>query len=351
MGLINLKDQVYVENPLLQEHWGTVIDNIDPEDRQRIKVSIPGVLEGSPEDLPWAIRHGDFVRGNSQEIPAIGDGVKITFLNGDIYSPIYGGRFYSLKADEAFKKLFPTPDYHGIVDENGNADVASTKSGRYIRQQAVKYATRVIENKGIFSNPKGLMDLTFSDGVANFTVDGYVNVHYSIDDVMDSLFEDDEDMANLPPANKISTASRQMTEWAMAQVALIESIPDRDALQKFAEDKVDKWVERLPNIISKRIENVKPMVDAATAVYQFIVNFDITKIVDAITGLLKAQLLLIKPYVSAYYATIMLIKDFTTCYEAISSALERKAAELGGSYTKKSLTLPNLPNLPKLPEL
>ena len=76
------------------EYVGIVIDNKDPEKRGRLKVRIPNLTEKiSLEDTPWA--EPTFPYSYDKQgiifIPEIGSAVKISFLNGSLYKPIWLG--------------------------------------------------------------------------------------------------------------------------------------------------------------------------------------------------------------------------------------------------------------------
>lgn len=82
---------------LEKDYSGIVVDDNDPKKCARIKVRVPEIFEGIPdEDLPWAIPFFMHVDGSSPQsgsisIPKIGSEVSIKFQNQDLHYPIYSG--------------------------------------------------------------------------------------------------------------------------------------------------------------------------------------------------------------------------------------------------------------------
>jgi uncharacterized protein involved in type VI secretion and phage assembly len=71
---------------------GRVVDNEDPENYQRIRVTIPNITEGIPkDDLPWYPILTKGTNNNSVSIPEIGSFVLVSFPNGDIYNGLVEG--------------------------------------------------------------------------------------------------------------------------------------------------------------------------------------------------------------------------------------------------------------------
>jgi uncharacterized protein involved in type VI secretion and phage assembly len=77
------------------KYRGTVINNLDPEQRARLQVQVPDVLGTTPSSwalpcLPYTGRQNGFYF-----IPAIGDEVWVEFERGDPRSPIWVGGLWS----------------------------------------------------------------------------------------------------------------------------------------------------------------------------------------------------------------------------------------------------------------
>lgn len=104
---------------------GIVVDNLDPEMRQRIKVRIPNLMDGDPELLPWIgpVVHSKFgmtAEAVTVEVPVVDAIVQVEFQNGD---PHYGMTFGSLHtAISAELGVLATnyPMRRGWVDPAGN---------------------------------------------------------------------------------------------------------------------------------------------------------------------------------------------------------------------------------------
>lgn len=85
-------------DPLIK---GYVVDNNDPEKRQRVRVVIPGTLEAqSVEDLPWLapINHVPGGCGDnygSVSVPRLGSRVRVIVQDEDYANAVYDGDFAS----------------------------------------------------------------------------------------------------------------------------------------------------------------------------------------------------------------------------------------------------------------
>ena len=71
---------------------GHVIDNNDPERRQRVKVLVPGLFEGPVAQIPWILPSPSSAFGmngscTSVNVPEVGTPVRLQLQNGD---PAYG---------------------------------------------------------------------------------------------------------------------------------------------------------------------------------------------------------------------------------------------------------------------
>lgn len=72
-----------------------VIDNNDPQKKQRVRVTVPGLLEAADvKDLPWLIPmlHSPFGIGDDFgiiRVPRIGSRVSVRFIDGDLHHGVY----------------------------------------------------------------------------------------------------------------------------------------------------------------------------------------------------------------------------------------------------------------------
>lgn len=111
MPFIPISNIAQVKKLTDEPKFGTVVFNKDPEMLGRIKVQIPGIFDGEPEELPWVRRKTDTVFcGNDCEIfdvPEIGSIVEVKW-NYDESTPMYSGAPYSKrKATTAFFNNYP----------------------------------------------------------------------------------------------------------------------------------------------------------------------------------------------------------------------------------------------------
>ena len=66
-----------------------VIDNKDPENRKRLKLQIPQVLNAQSTEWAWPVEHSNL----ELEVPEIGQGVWTMFEGGDPNFPVWLGVF------------------------------------------------------------------------------------------------------------------------------------------------------------------------------------------------------------------------------------------------------------------
>jgi hypothetical protein len=123
--LIKYAEWLSNKNKLNKLYIGTVVFNNDPKKEQRIKVTIPGSLEGSPQDLPWIYSESSSFLGGSINaqllaVPEVGSEVRVEFPYDDTF---YFGK-YSYRIDNT--KNRPTgldsnyPNAYGFIDELSN---------------------------------------------------------------------------------------------------------------------------------------------------------------------------------------------------------------------------------------
>jgi len=104
---------------LLGKFRGTVADNLDPEQRGRLRVTVTGVHDFDPSS--WALPAfplagsgmGVFV------LPKIGARVWLEFEQGDINTPIWTGCWYDSASDLPTQALTGRPDSPSIVVQTG----------------------------------------------------------------------------------------------------------------------------------------------------------------------------------------------------------------------------------------
>lgn len=106
---------------------GEVVINIDPTNKERLKVRIPGLYDDLDNaDLPWSLPMRMRVQGssgslNDTNIPAVGSDVYIQFDGGNKYSPFYTGVVRSGNDADALN-----PEQYGFTDLAGNSFIVDT---------------------------------------------------------------------------------------------------------------------------------------------------------------------------------------------------------------------------------
>lgn len=106
---------------------GYVIDNNDPEKRQRVKLRIPVLHRDIPDDkIPWAnVQQGGSANAGAGvgtvNVPDKGAKMIITYQDGDSHNPQYGGSATSddvNKDNELLNDDYPSTQ--GYTDSHGN---------------------------------------------------------------------------------------------------------------------------------------------------------------------------------------------------------------------------------------
>ena len=142
------------------KYRGTVINNIDPEQRGRIMAMVPDVLGFTPSS--WAMpcvplagkQEGTFM------VPQVGAGVWIEFEQGDPDYPIWVGGFWGIAAEVPALALVPPPIPPGqniVVQTTGKhtlllSDSAPTPVSGGIVLKTLSGAMIVVNDSGIYIN-------------------------------------------------------------------------------------------------------------------------------------------------------------------------------------------------------
>lgn len=106
-------------------HLGVVVENNDPKQMQRIKVSIPNKMEAPIEELDWVgpISRSAFGVGDlfgTMNVPALGSIVLVYFQGGDIKYGLYEGSAISVNFRPHPQLLINYPRRYGFCDPAGN---------------------------------------------------------------------------------------------------------------------------------------------------------------------------------------------------------------------------------------
>ena len=148
------------------KYRGTVLNNLDPEQRGRIQAIVPAVSGLAPTSwampcLPIAGKLEGFFA-----IPQIGAGVWVEFEEGNPDKPIWVGGFWGLAAEVPTLALAPPPIPPGqniVVQTTGQSalvlsDSAPTPVSGGIVLKSLSGAMIVVNDSGIYiSNGKGAM--------------------------------------------------------------------------------------------------------------------------------------------------------------------------------------------------
>lgn len=124
MSMVDQEDQQRSRN-VLANKWliAKVEDNQDPKKLQRVRISIPEVIEGPIDQLPWAIPFtlptGGMANVGGVNVPEVGAAVYVLLQDGDKHYPVYFGSAYDHRR---LIDLFATnyPNRYGYQDSKQN---------------------------------------------------------------------------------------------------------------------------------------------------------------------------------------------------------------------------------------
>ena len=114
---------------------GTVKFNNDPERLQRIKVSVPRLMEGDVNNLPWispilSAPQGFTSSAGVMEVPALGALVVVQFQSGQIYYGLCHGSVPTKSHTPNAALLLNYPNRRGWSDTAGNLMWVDVTSGQ-----------------------------------------------------------------------------------------------------------------------------------------------------------------------------------------------------------------------------
>jgi len=122
------------------KYRGTVVDNVDPQKRGRLRVMVPAVLPSTPV---WAMPCVPYAGPNLgfYALPEIGTGVWIEFEAGDVSYPIWTGCFWNendvAQADADPKiKFLKTNKFTLRIDDGNGEIIIENDSGSQIKLTA-----------------------------------------------------------------------------------------------------------------------------------------------------------------------------------------------------------------------
>lgn len=123
------------DSPSLEGHFmAEVVFNDDPERKQRVKVTIPNLLEGPEETLPWVgplVSSGFGITGSAYSIgvPALGSVLAVTFQGGDLNHGVYSPSLHTAKTALSSEHSTNYPFRRGWKDPVGNTFYVDTTPG------------------------------------------------------------------------------------------------------------------------------------------------------------------------------------------------------------------------------
>ena len=184
MPLTPIIEQAKVKKLTDEPKFGTVVDNNDPDQLGKIKVVIPGIFEGTTENLPWIRRKNDtaFCGDDAElfDVPAVGSVVEVKW-NYDENTPMYSGAPNSKKhTSEIFTNNYP---YEGGI-RFGKCYIKFDKASNIITISNGKSFIQLDPMGNITLASKGSVDITSSRDMTittpNLNVNGNLNVSGTI---------------------------------------------------------------------------------------------------------------------------------------------------------------------------
>lgn len=131
---------------------GIVVDNVDPTERGRVRVSVPGALGAGT--AAWAEACMPPVEGllaAPPPLPAIGSAIWVEFEEGDAARPIWTGKFWPRPGD-----VPAPPTSITLGTENQATLTIGDSAGRGLMLRTASGAMIVVNDAGItLSNGKG----------------------------------------------------------------------------------------------------------------------------------------------------------------------------------------------------
>lgn len=150
------------------KYRGTVLGNVDPEQRGRITASVPDVLGLTPSS--WAMPCLPLAGKNegTYAVPQLGAGVWIEFEQGDPDYPIWTGGFWGSSSEVPSLALAPPPIPPGqniVLQTTGQAVLALSDStpsttGGGIVLQSPGGSTIVVNDSGIYLRTSAGAEIT-----------------------------------------------------------------------------------------------------------------------------------------------------------------------------------------------
>jgi hypothetical protein len=74
-----------------ERYTAVVLDNVDPNKLGRVKANVYGLFDNITDlaVLPWCVPELESMAGDQYIVPEVGQLIRVTFMDGDIYKPIF----------------------------------------------------------------------------------------------------------------------------------------------------------------------------------------------------------------------------------------------------------------------
>lgn len=171
---------------------GEVVDNADPKKQGRVKVTIPGLLEGDKESLPWVLMENSTGFGgtgtdSSFIVPVMGAKLNIHFPYDDIYFPVYRGFYQSSSTHQtAFDGNYP----HKYGYQAGETKVVIDRETNQVEIETGNGVKLTISSAGdiVLEGPTKLKlkapEITFNEKLSGITT---ANSHMGVVDFITGI--------------------------------------------------------------------------------------------------------------------------------------------------------------------
>lgn len=166
---------------------GTVVQNVDPKNLDRIQVSIPGLYDPDLGDVPWCgpVKLSPFGFGSGYGVfgtPVIGSDVAVTLQGGDQHYPLYMHIQCFANPDE-----FPSGQAWGFKDLQGNKLVVAGKDIQF--QSGGGFMVHIDQDGNITTTVPAGKTATFNVPHVVWNVTDYkINATHDIDFVTAETF-------------------------------------------------------------------------------------------------------------------------------------------------------------------
>jgi len=131
--LIQLPEWLKTNFDLRRLHEGTIVDNSDPLFLGRVKATVPGLLEGEAEALPWIYPMTPTFLGGGQGslmffVPEMDSKIAVWFPAEDVCFGFYTGHFHTQAThDSTFEENYP--ESYGFKDSKGTYFLVNKTQG------------------------------------------------------------------------------------------------------------------------------------------------------------------------------------------------------------------------------